>query len=115
MSCLTSWLILVVHWSTSPTRATLPAVRAESLAGLRAIRVDHVQHLESRMSMVVILAEREGMARIQPAMSEIRGAMELATERRFKPGGVLRINAALGAARSKEEACRAVCSGRGCG
>src|SRR5882672_695028 len=71
---------------------------SNAVAGLEQRLGVRLFHRTTR-SVSLTEAGEQFTARIQPAMSEIRGAMEIATERRFRPGGVLRINAALGAAR----------------
>jgi len=71
---------------------------SNAVAGLEQRLGVRLFHRTTR-SVALTEAGEQFTARIQPAMSEIRGAMQIATERRFKPGGVLRINAALGAAR----------------
>lgn len=71
---------------------------SNAVAGLEQRLGVRLFHRTTR-SVSLTEAGEQFTARIQPAMSEIRGAMQIATERRFKPGGVLRINAALGAAR----------------
>jgi DNA-binding transcriptional LysR family regulator len=71
---------------------------SNAVAGLEQRLGVRLFHRTTR-SVSLTEAGEQFTARIQPAMSEIRGAMEIATERRLKPSGVLRINAALGAAR----------------
>jgi DNA-binding transcriptional LysR family regulator len=71
---------------------------SNAVAGLEQRLGVRLFHRTTR-SVSLTEAGEQFTARIQPAMSEIRGAMEIATERRSKPSGVLRINAALGAAR----------------
>jgi DNA-binding transcriptional LysR family regulator len=71
---------------------------SNAVAGLEQRLGVRLFHRTTR-SVSLTEAGEQFRSRIQPAMAEIRGAMEAATERRSKPGGVLRINAALGAAR----------------
>jgi DNA-binding transcriptional LysR family regulator len=71
---------------------------SNAVAGLEERLGVRLFHRTTR-SVSLTEAGEQFTARIQPAMSEIRGAMETATSRRLRPGGTLRINAALGAAR----------------
>src|ERR1700740_742862 len=47
------------------------AVRAESASGLHAILVDHPQRAKSQKVGIVVIGEREGVIRVQPAVIEM--------------------------------------------
>ena len=44
-------------------------VRAEALAGLHAVLVDHAQGAEAHVARVVVVGEREGVAALEPAVA----------------------------------------------
>ena len=71
---------------------------SSAVAGLEARLGVRLFHRTTR-SVSLTEAGEQFVARVGPAMSEIRGATEAATSQRQKPAGTLRINAALGAAR----------------
>ncbi|HEY4079756.1 MAG TPA: LysR family transcriptional regulator [Burkholderiaceae bacterium] len=71
---------------------------SNAVAGLEQRLGVRLFHRTTR-SVSLTEAGEQFTARILPAMSEIRGAMETATSRRLRPAGTLRLNAALGAAR----------------
>ena len=71
---------------------------SSAVAGLEARMGVRLFHRTTR-SVSLTEAGEQFVARVGPAMSEIRGATEAATSQRQRPAGTLRINAALGAAR----------------
>ena len=71
---------------------------SNAVAGLEQRLGVRLFHRTTR-SVSLTEAGEQFTARVLPAMSEIRGAMEAATSQRLKPGGTLRINAAVSAAR----------------
>ena len=71
---------------------------SSAVAGLEARLGVRLFHRTTR-SVSLTEAGEQFVARIGPALSEIRGATEAATSQRQRPAGTLRINAALGAAR----------------
>ena len=75
-----------------------PTGLSNAVAGLEQRLGVRLFHRTTR-SVSLTEAGEQFTARILPAMSEIRGAIEIAASRRLRPGGTLRINAALGAAR----------------
>jgi len=71
---------------------------SSAVAGLEARLGVRLFHRTTR-SVSLTEAGEQFVARVGPAMSEIRSATEAATSQRQRPAGTLRINAALGAAR----------------
>jgi DNA-binding transcriptional LysR family regulator len=71
---------------------------SNAVAGLEARLGVRLFHRTTR-SVSLTEAGEHFVARITPALSEIRGAMEETTLHRLSPIGTLRINASLGAAR----------------
>jgi len=71
---------------------------SSAVAGLEARLGVRLFHRTTR-SVALTEAGEQFVARIGPAMSEIRSATEAAASQRHRPAGTLRINAALGAAR----------------
>jgi DNA-binding transcriptional LysR family regulator len=68
------------------------------VAGLEARLGVRLFHRTTR-SVSLTEAGEQFVARVAPALSEIRGATEAATSQQQRPAGTLRINAALGAIR----------------
>src|ERR1700743_2879342 len=71
---------------------------SSAVAGLEGRLGVRLFHRTTR-SVSLTEAGEQFVARVGPAMFEIRGATEAATSQRQRPAGTLRINAALGAAR----------------
>lgn len=71
---------------------------SNAVAGLETRLGARLFHRTTR-SVALTEAGEHFVARIAPALSEIRGAMEETTSNRLLPIGTLRINASLGAAR----------------
>jgi DNA-binding transcriptional LysR family regulator len=71
---------------------------SSAVAGLEARLGVRLFHRTTR-SVSLTEAGEQFVARVGPAMSEIRSATAAATSQRQRPAGTLRINAALGAAR----------------
>jgi DNA-binding transcriptional LysR family regulator len=71
---------------------------SSAVAGLEARMGVRLFHRTTR-SVSLTEAGEQFVARVGPALSEIRSATEAATSQRQRPAGTLRINAALGAAR----------------
>jgi len=71
---------------------------SSAVAGLEARLGVRLFHRTTR-SVALTEAGEQFIARIGPAVSEIRSATEAAASQRQRPAGTLRINAALGAAR----------------
>ena len=71
---------------------------SSAVAGLEARLGVRLFHRTTR-SVSLTEAGEQFVARVGPALSEIRSATEAATSQRQRPAGTLRINAALGAVR----------------
>jgi DNA-binding transcriptional LysR family regulator len=71
---------------------------SSAVAGLEARLGVRLFHRTTR-SVSLTEAGEQFVARVVPAMAEIRGAMDAATSQRRRPAGTLRINTALGAIR----------------
>jgi DNA-binding transcriptional LysR family regulator len=71
---------------------------SNAVAGLEARLGVRLFHRTTR-SVSLTEAGEQFIARVAPAIAEIRGAMETATSQRQRPAGTLRINTALGAIR----------------
>jgi DNA-binding transcriptional LysR family regulator len=71
---------------------------SNAVAGLEARLGVRLFHRTTR-SVSLTEAGEQFIARVAPAMADIRGAMETANSQRQRPAGTLRINTALGAIR----------------